>query len=83
MDVDKFNEILATACGTELRQLRNQLQLSQEHLAFDAGVHRTYISLVERGRKIPTLNTFFKICKALGAKPEDVVSSIRQRIDSE
>lgn len=46
---------LEEAVGAELRARRHKKQISQEQLGFDAGVHRTYVSLIERGVKSPTL----------------------------
>lgn len=46
---------LEEAVGAELRACRRRKQISQEQLGFDAGVHRTYVSLIERGVKSPTL----------------------------
>jgi transcriptional regulator with XRE-family HTH domain len=48
MDIEK-------AVGEELRASREKRRISQERLSFDAGIHRTYVSLIERGRKSPTL----------------------------
>lgn len=49
-----------------LRELRKERQISQEALAFDAGLDRTYISLLELGRRSPTLETMLAIARALG-----------------
>jgi transcriptional regulator with XRE-family HTH domain len=43
------------AVGTELSACRRKKRISQERLGFDAGVHRTYVSLIERGVKSPTV----------------------------
>jgi transcriptional regulator with XRE-family HTH domain len=43
------------AVGTELRACRQKKNVSQEQLGFDAGIHRTYVSLIEHGVKYPTL----------------------------
>ena len=51
--------------GTELRKLRERAGLSQEQLADRAGVHRTYVSLLERNKKSPTIDVLFRLCKAL------------------
>ena len=40
---------LEEAVGAELRACRRKKQVSQEQLGFDAGIHRTYVSLIERG----------------------------------
>lgn len=52
--------------GQKVRQERTNLGISQEELAARAGVHRTYIGMVERGEKNVTLQNIEKICKALG-----------------
>ena len=50
--------------GLNLRLYREELGLSQEALAFDCGLHRTYISGVERGVRNPTVVVVEKIAKA-------------------
>ena len=57
-------------------QFRRAANLSQEELADLAGVHRTYISQMERALKMPTLATLFKICTALNIKPNQAVTEI-------
>jgi len=66
--------------GAELRQRRKAAKLSQEHLAFKAHLHRTYISLLERGHENPTLEVFFRICEALNEEPEKFIAQIRRRL---
>ena len=51
--------------GLNVRKVREELGLSQEGLAFDCGLHRTYISGVERGIRNPTVLVLAKIAKAL------------------
>jgi len=63
--------------GSVLRAARLEAQLSQEELAFRAGLHRTYVSLIERGIKSPTLETFFRICAALGFQPDVLISRLK------
>jgi transcriptional regulator with XRE-family HTH domain len=63
--------------GEALRQLRIQKKLSQEALGFESGYHRTYISLLERGKKSPSLNTIFKLADTLNIKPSELVGSIQ------
>ena len=46
---------LEEAVGAELHACRHKKQISQEQLGFDAGVHRTYVSLIERGARSHTL----------------------------
>lgn len=51
--------------GKRLAYLRKSTGLSQESFAYKCGVDRTYIGIVERGEKSPTLNTLDKIAKGL------------------
>ena len=51
--------------GSIIQKLRKDADISQEELAFKAGVHRTYIGMVERGEKNITIINLEKISKAL------------------
>ena len=53
------------AFGMALRSLRQEKGLSQEELAISSGFHRTYISLLERGVKSPSLTTLNRLSQAL------------------
>ena len=47
-------------------ELRKNTNYFQEQFAFKCDVDRTYIGIIERGEKSPTLNTIDKIASALG-----------------
>ncbi|MBD2447395.1 helix-turn-helix transcriptional regulator [Nostoc sp. FACHB-152] len=51
--------------GKAVRRRRRELDLSQEQLAEQAGLHRTYISNLERGELNPSLETIEKLANAL------------------
>jgi transcriptional regulator with XRE-family HTH domain len=51
--------------GKRIRAIREDRGLSQEELGAKAGLHRTYISLIERGKQSATLDTMEKIADAL------------------
>jgi len=57
--------------GKKVRERRVELGLSQEELASRAGVHRTYIGMIERAEKNITLENIQKVCKALNLKIGD------------
>jgi transcriptional regulator with XRE-family HTH domain len=63
--VPKFPPI-AAALGERLKQCRHAANKSQETLAFDAHIDRTYISAIERGVANPSIETLANICYALG-----------------
>ena len=51
--------------GRNVKKVRRESGLSQEGLAFECGLHRTYISGVERGVRNPTVLVLEQIAKAL------------------
>ena len=51
--------------GLNLKRLRQERGLSQEAFAFQAGLHRTYVSGVERGVRNPTVLVLEELAKAL------------------
>ncbi|HEX5363317.1 MAG TPA: helix-turn-helix transcriptional regulator [Gallionella sp.] len=51
-----------------MRRLREQAGISQEELAFRTSLDRTYVSMLERGRRQPSLATVEKVAEALGMK---------------
>jgi transcriptional regulator with XRE-family HTH domain len=59
--------------GLNVRRLREARRLSQEELAFEAELHRTYISGVERGVRNPTVTVVAKIAEALGVGPDQLL----------
>jgi len=70
---------LETKLGVILRTLRLEKGLSQEELAIDSGLDRTYISLLERGLRKPTLSTIFKIADVLKVPPSSIVKELEKR----
>ena len=54
--------------GQKLRRIRTKQQISQERLGELAGLHRTYVSSVERGERNVSLETIEKFAEALGVK---------------
>ncbi len=63
------NEALAEV----LRTLRKEKGMSQEALAEAAGMHWTYISMIERGRSNPTVNSLFRLADALGMDASEIL----------
>ena len=66
-------EIVAIAWGRILRAAREAAGMSQETLAMRAHLDRTYPSLLERGRRTPTLTSLFAISHALNVPPSELV----------
>ncbi len=66
--------------GSVLAKARRDAGLSQEKLAFECGFHPTYVSQLERGVKTPTLGTVFKLSRALGVAPSDMVKEVEELV---
>ncbi len=62
--------------GDVLREARINAGLSQEQLAQKTNLHRTYISLIERNKRQPTIQVFIKICWKLGVTPSEIIKKI-------
>lgn len=58
--------------GLNVKRLREASGRSQEEFAFDAGMHRTYVSGIERGVRNPTLTVLDRLAKALKVRIEDL-----------
>lgn len=56
-----------------VRELRERKGISQERLGQMAGLHRTYIGMLERAEKNVTLVNLEKVAKALGVKPASLI----------
>ena len=70
----KFNTLQNTL-GRNVRRLRRELNLSQEELAFQAEIDRTYVSQIERGVINPSLLVLWKVSCVLGV---DVAALLEQ-----
>lgn len=62
------------AWGRAIRELRAERGLSQERLALDAGLDRTYVSGIERGERNPSLTNLLKLGDVLGVRLSEVAA---------
>jgi transcriptional regulator with XRE-family HTH domain len=69
------------AFGEALRRIRERKELSQEQLALDAGLDRTYISLVERGVRSPTVRTVVKLAQVLNVAPSLIIREMEKKLE--
>jgi len=69
------------ALGKVLVKYRNIAKISQEELADRAGIHRTYVSQIERGLKSPTLTVLFEISEALNTTTSNLITEVEKEID--
>lgn len=59
--------------GRNLKRLRAEKGWSQEELADEASLHRTYVSGVERGVRNPTITIVAQLAKALGVSAAELI----------
>jgi transcriptional regulator with XRE-family HTH domain len=64
--------------GSAFRLLRERCELSQEELALRAGLDRTYVSGIERGRRNPSLKSMQRIAAELDAALDEVFALARE-----
>lgn len=75
MNCEMPSNNLRSALAEEIRRCRTKRGLSQEELAFRAGLHRTYISLIERARRSPTIDCLTRIAAALDVRASDLLAN--------
>ncbi|MEH7085415.1 helix-turn-helix transcriptional regulator [Neobacillus drentensis] len=73
-----MNNLTSVSFGTVLRELRMAQELSQEVLAFRCSLHPSYISLLERNLKSPSLDTLKALASGLGMKVSEMLKGIEQ-----
>lgn len=66
--------------GDVIAEFRKNKGISQEVLSGLSDIGRTHLSAIERGERKPTLETFYKICTALGVKMSNVIAEIENRL---
>jgi transcriptional regulator with XRE-family HTH domain len=67
---------IATAFGRNLSRSRKRAGMSQEELAVRASLHRTEIGLLERGERLPRIDTAIKLAGALSIEPAELLAGI-------
>ena len=76
----KSSEPLLVAFGSAVGEVRRRSGLSQEALAQGAGLQRTYVNEVERGRRNPTLITVARLAEALGISVAELAIASEQHL---
>jgi transcriptional regulator with XRE-family HTH domain len=65
--------------GENLARCREGADVSQEELGFRASIHRTEVSLLERGERMPRVDTAMRIAGSLGISLDDLVAGMEWR----
>lgn len=71
------------AYGIILKKYRTEAKLSQEKLALKCNLDRTFIGMLERGERQPTISTFFSIAENLNVSASTFMVAIEQLLDGE
>jgi transcriptional regulator with XRE-family HTH domain len=75
----KFKQEVAVCFAENLRRCRRRSGLSQEKLGFRASLHRTEIGLLERGARVPQLDTILKLAGGLSVSPCELITDMTWR----
>jgi transcriptional regulator with XRE-family HTH domain len=74
--MDESDARLAYVVGRRMRRIRRDQDLSQEAVAWIAGIHRTQISFYEHGERMPLLGSFVRLAGGLGVSPCTLLDGI-------
>ncbi len=77
-----INKSLAKAFGSVLKELRDAQNFSQEQLALDSGLDRTYISMLERGVRQPTLTTLLLLANSLDSTMSAMIRLCEKKVST-
>lgn len=66
--------------GEVLKEARLRSGLSQQELSFQASIHWTYVSQLERGLKNPTLSVILRLASALDIAASQLVAEVERRL---
>ena len=73
--------VSAETVGLLIREYRLRKGMSQEVLSGLAGLDRTHYSKIERGLRSPTIDTLFRIARALDVPPHEIIRELEKHIE--
>ena len=79
--VKSRNQTVPSAFGQALRKARNDKGFSQENLALESELDRSYISLIESGQKQPTITSVVTLARALQIRPSQLVKNMEDLLE--
>jgi transcriptional regulator with XRE-family HTH domain len=71
--VPNADDLAMAGLGTNLREARERLGLTQEQVAERCGVHATEVSRIEGGKRDPRISTLIRLANALEVKPSELL----------
>ena len=79
MESTNVDSRLANRFGKALARNRQTMGISQQALALECDLDRTYISLLERGKRQPSLSTIFVLARALSIRPSELIRETEEQ----
>ncbi|HGM5142511.1 helix-turn-helix domain-containing protein [Stenotrophomonas maltophilia] len=76
------SKLVQIAFGQVLREVRSSQGMSQQSLALNSDLDRTYVSLLERGLRQPTLTTIYALSRTLHIDPAHLVDRTSRAMHS-
>lgn len=67
------NKSLAKKFGKVIRQAREELEISEEFLALEIDMDRSFVGRLERGTRLPTIDTLFRLAKGLKLPASELI----------
>lgn len=80
---DELTREVASSFGIRVRELRKELNLSQEELALRASLDRSYVGQVERGECNITISNIYKLAAGLGKLPSELLQPVDEKHKTE
>jgi transcriptional regulator with XRE-family HTH domain len=74
-----MSQALQTIFGDVIRLCRKEKKFSQERLAMESHLQRSFISRLEGGKTQPTLITIFELAQALDIEPVFIIAEVQKR----
>ena len=75
-------DIILVTFGNILREYRQSAGYSQEKLALECGLDRTFISMLERGIRQPSIMTLFALSETLKITPSKILRSVEKELSN-
>jgi transcriptional regulator with XRE-family HTH domain len=66
--------------GEEIRRARLAVGVTQEELAYEVKLDRTYISHLENGHKSPTVDVILRLCQPLGISASTLIAQVERSL---
>ena len=78
--MEEVTRRIAEQIGRRIRRRRRDQELSQETIAWRAEIHRTHMTLIEHGERLPRVDTLIKLAAAVGASPRELLDGLAWEI---